>query len=89
MKFPRPTRYGHNWTMDVALSEDDIQPCRKSRAALEVVAWLRVIGYNLLSAWRSGSAKKDRQPLPWARAMEQLRDALLLCSERVLHATLA
>jgi len=81
---------GHNWTMDVALSEDDIQPCRKSRAALEVVAWLRVIGYNLLSAWRSGSARKDRQPLPWARAMEQLRDALLLCSERVLlHATLA
>lgn len=79
----------HNWTMDVALSEDDVQPCRQSRVALEVVAWLRAIAFNLISAWRSGSTQKDRRPLPWGRSMEQLRDALLLCSERVLQATLA
>ena len=37
----------HNWTMDVALTEDDVQPCQQNRDAIEVVAWLRLLGYNL------------------------------------------
>jgi len=42
---------GHNWTMDVALDEDDRQPCQLTKDAVEVVGWLRIIGYNLLAAW--------------------------------------
>jgi hypothetical protein len=68
---------GHNWTMDVMLSEDDRQPCQASRDAIEVVCWLRIIGYNLLAAWRSHGPKKDKLPQPWRRAMELLRDALV------------
>ena len=79
---------GHNWTMDVALKEDDVQPCQKSRDAIEVIAWLRVLGLNLLAAWRAQAGKKDRLPVPWERCMEQLRDALVLCNHGVLRATL-
>jgi hypothetical protein len=68
---------GHHWTLDVALTEDDVQPCQQSAAAIEVVAWLRVLGYNLLAAWRARAEKKDRLPMPWARCMEQLRDAFV------------
>ncbi len=67
----------HNWTMDVALTEDDVQPCQQSRDAIEVVAWLRVLGYNMLAAWRAQADQKDRKPMPWARCMEQLRDAFV------------
>lgn len=80
---------GHNWTMDVALTEDDVQPCQKSRDAIEVIAWLRVLGYNLLAAWRSQAGKKDRLPIPWDRCMEQLRDALMVSTDGLLRATLA
>lgn len=68
---------GHNWTMDVALLEDDAQPCQQSRDAIEVVAWLRVLGYNLLAAWRARAGLKDKQPVSWARCLETLRDAFL------------
>jgi len=68
---------GHNWTMDVMLGEDDRQPCQASRDSIEVVCWLRIIGYNLLAAWRSRGPTKDKQPMPWRRAMELLRDALV------------
>jgi len=68
---------GHNWTMDVMLGEDDRQPCQAGRNSIEVVCWLRIIGYNLLAAWRSRAPQKDRLPQPWRRAMELLRDALL------------
>ncbi len=67
----------HHWTKDVALEEDDIQPCQASRDAIEVVAWLRVIAYNLLATWRTHQPKKDRRPISWDRAMEILRDALI------------
>jgi len=67
----------HNWTMDVALTEDDVQPCQQNAGAIEVVAWLRVLGYNLLATWRARADKKDRLPMPWARCMEVLRDAFL------------
>ena len=87
VRFPRPTRYNHNWTMDVALAEDDVQPCQQSRNAIEVVAWLRVLGYNLLAAWRAKADKKDRNPMPWARCMEQLRDAFLFASRAMPHVT--
>jgi predicted transposase YbfD/YdcC len=68
---------GHNWTRDVMLKEDDRQPCQASREAIDVVCWLRIIGYNLLAAWRSRAPLKDKLPQPWRRAMELLRDALV------------
>ncbi len=37
----------------------------------------------MLSVWRAGQPLKDQRPIPWARAMETLRDALILpVSER-------
>ncbi len=66
-----------HWTMDVMLGEDDSQPCQASRASIETVSWLRIIGYNTVSAWRQQSPPRDRKPVAWARAMETLRDALL------------
>ena len=66
-----------HWTMDVMLGEDDSQPCQASRASIETVSWLRIIGYNAVSAWRQQSPPRDRKPVAWARAMETLRDALL------------
>lgn len=71
---------GCHWTMDVMLGEDDNQPCQASRASIETVSWLRIIGYNAVSAWRQQSPRKDKKPISWARAMETLRDALLLAS---------
>ncbi len=69
---------GCNWTMDVMLGEDDAQPCQASKASIETVSWLRIIGYNAVSAWRQLAPHKDKKPISWARAMETLRDALLL-----------
>lgn len=80
---------GHNWTMDVALAEDDVQPCQLTREAIEVVGWLRILGYNLLSTWRAQAPSKDRQPLSWSRCMELLRDAFILNSHGVSPATIA
>jgi hypothetical protein len=58
---------GCNWT-----------PCQASRASIETVSWLRIIGYNAVSAWRQQAPSKDRKPIAWQRAMETLSDALLL-----------
>jgi hypothetical protein len=69
---------GCHWTMDMMLGEDDAQPCQASRSSIEAVSWLRIIGYNAVSAWRQLAPRKDRKPIAWARAMETLRDALLL-----------
>jgi hypothetical protein len=80
---------GHNWTMDVALTEDDAQPCQLTRDAIEVVGWLRILGYNLLSAWRAQAPDKDRKPLSWSRCMELLRDAFMLNSHGIPSATIA
>jgi len=38
--------------MDVMLGKDDAQPCQASRSSIEAVSWLRIIGYNAVSAWR-------------------------------------
>ena len=80
---------GHNWTMDMALLEDDVQPCQANRDAIESIGWLRILGYNLLSAWRAQAPKKDRQPASWARCIEQLRDAFVFGTGGALRATLA
>jgi len=69
---------GCHWTMDVMLGEDDAQPCQASRASIETVSWLRIVGYNAISAWRQLSPRRDKKPASWARASETLRDALLL-----------
>jgi predicted transposase YbfD/YdcC len=79
----------HNWTMDVALTEDDVQPCQLTREAIEVVGWLRILGYNLLSAWRAQLPSKDRLPQSWSRCMELLRDAFVTNSNEVLIPTIA
>jgi predicted transposase YbfD/YdcC len=72
----------HNWTMDVALQEDESQPCQLTRGAIELVGWLRIIGYNILSAWRRGLPAKDGARRPsWARCIELLRDVLLFNRE--------
>ncbi|MFL5318380.1 MAG: ISAs1 family transposase [Myxococcaceae bacterium] len=73
---------GHNWTMDVALEEDDRQPCQLTCEAIEVVGWLRIIGYNILSAWRAGLPPKDGVKRPsWSRCMELLRDCFVFNHE--------
>jgi hypothetical protein len=64
--------------MDVVLGEDDAQPCQASKGSIETVSWLRIIGYNAVSAWRQQAPRQDRKPIAWARAKETLRDALLL-----------
>ena len=64
--------------MDVMIGEDDAQPCQASRESIETVSWLRIIGYNAVSAWRQQSPRRDGKPVAWARAMETLRDALLV-----------
>ena len=69
---------GCHWTMDMMLGEDDAQPCQANKGAIETVSWLRIIGYNAISAWRQQAPRRDRKPIAWDRAMETLRDALLL-----------
>jgi hypothetical protein len=54
-----------------------------------VTAWLRVLAYNLLSAWRTRLPLKDRLPVPWARACETLRDVLVHGRPEVPLPTLA
>ena len=67
-----------HWTMDVMLGEDDAQPCQASKASIETVSWLRIIGYSAVSTWRQQAPRKDPKPIAWERAMETLRVALLL-----------
>ena len=38
-----------------------------------------------MSVWRQLSPRKDKKPTTWARAMETLRDALLLAQVVDLH----
>jgi hypothetical protein len=75
---------GANWTMDAVLREDDVQPCQQRREAIAVISWLRVLGYNLLSAFRACAPKRDRLPQSWARSMERLRDVLCFGTQGLL-----
>jgi predicted transposase YbfD/YdcC len=67
----------HHWTLDVVLGEDERQPCRPTRTALEVVAWLRALAFNLLSFFRTRLPPDGRHLVEWARACEVLRDSLV------------
>jgi predicted transposase YbfD/YdcC len=67
----------HHWTLDVVLGEDERQPCRPTRTALEVVAWLRALAFNLLSCWRARLPPEGRHLVQWARACVLLRDSLV------------
>jgi predicted transposase YbfD/YdcC len=67
----------HHWTLDMVLGEDERQPCRPSRMALEVVAWLRALAFNLLSFFRSRLPPEGLYLVEWARACELLRDTLV------------
>jgi hypothetical protein len=77
VRFPRPTRHRHHWTLDVVLGEDERQPCRPTRTALEVVAWLRTLAFNLVSCFRARLPPEGRHLVEWARACELLRDSLV------------
>jgi hypothetical protein len=79
---------GCHWTLDVILGEDDGHPCQASRASIETVSWLRLIGYNALSAWRSLAPRKDGKPIAWARAAETLHHALVLAEVHHMTAPL-
>lgn len=68
---------GHNWTMDVVFGEDDSQPCQQGKDAIEVIAWLRILAYNLVAAWRARAKQKDGKPMAWRRVIEKLRDSLV------------
>ncbi len=67
----------HHWTLDVVLGEDARQPCRPTRTALEVVAWLRALAFNLLACFRARLPPQGRHLVEWARACELLRDSLV------------
>jgi predicted transposase YbfD/YdcC len=67
----------HHWTLDVVLGEDERQPCRPTRTALEVVAWLRALAFNLVSCFRARLPPEGRHLVQWARACELLRDSLV------------
>jgi predicted transposase YbfD/YdcC len=67
----------YNWTLDVVLGEDARQPCRPTRTALEVVAWLRALAFNLLACFRARLPPEGRHLVEWARACELLRDTLV------------
>src|SRR5690349_2226269 len=54
---------GCHWTMDVILGEDDAQPCQANKASIETVSWLRIIGFNAVSAWRQQAPRMDRMPI--------------------------
>ena len=77
VRFPRPTRHKHHWALDCVLIEDERQPCVDNAQALQVVAWLRTLAYNILSAWRAALPLKDRLPVSWERSFETIRDALV------------
>jgi DDE_Tnp_1-associated/Transposase DDE domain len=79
----------YHWTLDAILEEDDRQPCSATRGALETVAWLRSLAYNVLAIWRSGLPLKDKRLVSWARACEMLRDCLVSGRREALQLALA
>ena len=79
----------YHWTLDAILEEDDRQPCSATRGALETVAWMRSLAYNVLAIWRSWLPLKDKRLVSWARACETLRDALVSGRTEALQLALA
>jgi hypothetical protein len=60
--------------MDMALLEDDAKPCQATPQAIEVLLWLRLLAFVLVSVFRAHAPLKDKRPMSWARSMERLRD---------------
>lgn len=71
---------GPNWTLDVIFKEDAGSPCAQGQGAI-IVAWLRVLAYNLAAIWRRKQPPQHGEPLTWERCCQLLRDALrgLVC----------
>ena len=69
---------GANWTADMILAEDSRTPCAAGNGVL-VMAWLRVMAYNLLSVFRAHLSQRDRRPEPWKQAAMLIYQGLALC----------
>jgi predicted transposase YbfD/YdcC len=69
---------GANWTADMILREDTRTPCASGNGVL-VIAWLRILAFNLLSAFRAHLPLKDRRPEQWMHAANAIRQALVIC----------
>jgi predicted transposase YbfD/YdcC len=67
---------GNNWTADVILKEDSHSPCKVGNGIV-IVSWLRLLAYNLVSAFRAHLPLKDRRVQSWGRAMEMLYQGFL------------
>lgn len=75
---------GANWTADMCFAEDRSRPCGAGNGVL-VMAWLRLLAYNLLSVFRAHLPKKDRAPERWRRAAELVHQAFLLTGRAPLE----
>jgi predicted transposase YbfD/YdcC len=63
------------WTLDVAMGEDSSSPCQRGEA-LTTVSWLRLLGYNIASLFRSKQPSRHGEKISWRRAFELLKKAL-------------
>lgn len=69
---------GANWTADMMLKEDTRTPCAIGNGVL-VMAWLRMLAFNLLSVFRAHLPLKDRHPEQWMHVAMAIRQALTIC----------
>lgn len=67
---------GPNFTADMLLKEDTQTPCTAG-SSVQVLGWLRLLGYNLVSVFRAHLPLKDRRFVSWERSAQLLRDAFL------------
>lgn len=66
-----------HWTFDIVLEEDSSAPCT-SGAGLLVTSWLRILAFNLLSAFRAHLPAKDGHRRNWSYCRELIKDALTM-----------
>jgi len=67
---------GANWTADMIFEEDNRRPCNQGFGP-NVVSWLMLLAYNLVSVFRAHLPQKDRLLVSWERARELIYQALL------------
>jgi predicted transposase YbfD/YdcC len=67
---------GANWTADMIFEEDSRRPCNQGFGP-NVVSWLLVLAYNLITTFRAHLPKKDRLPQSWERVRELFYQAAL------------
>jgi hypothetical protein len=65
-----------NWTLDMIFEEDKRCICSKGNGPF-VLAWLRLLAYNLVAIFRSRLPKEDRRPVEWVRIRKLIRQALV------------